>query len=53
MRAPTTSALYQPNGIFFVAGRLATHRATIEIMKDTKSVRRWAASVAIARLPDM
>jgi len=35
-----------------VAGRLAIHNENKLIMKLAKSVRRWAASVAMARLFD-
>lgn len=52
VRAPMTSALYQPKGIDCVGLRLDTHRANSEIMKAAKSVSRWAASVAMARLLD-
>lgn len=51
--APITSALYQPNGIFFVAGLVAIHNANKDIIKLAKSVSRCAASVAIAKLLDM
>ena len=33
-----------------VLGRPASQRAKSETMKDARSVRRWAASVATARL---
>ena len=46
--APMTSARCHPKLIFFVAGLEATQMAKSEIMKEAKSVRRWAASVAIA-----
>jgi len=52
VRAPNTSALYHPNGIDWVAGLEATHKAHSEIMKLAKSVRRCEASVAIAKLLD-
>jgi hypothetical protein len=45
-----TSALYHPKLIDLVAGLVASHRLNKEIMKDAKSVKRWAASVAIAKL---
>lgn len=50
--APITSALYQPKDICLVGGRDATHSEKRDIIKLAKSVKRWAASVAIARLPD-
>lgn len=52
VRAPMTSALYQPKDIFFVAGLVAIHREKRLIMKLAKSVSKWAASVAIAKLFD-
>ena len=45
-----TSALYHPKLIDLVAGLVASHRLNNDIMKDAKSVKRWAASVAIAKL---
>lgn len=47
-----TSARYQPNGIFLVAGLPATQMEKSEIMNDAKSVNKCAASVAIAKLFD-
>ena len=41
-------ARYHPKLIFLVAGRVATHKLNNEIMKEAKSVNKWAASVAIA-----
>ena len=52
VRAPITSALYHPKLMVRVGGRDATHKENKEIMKLAKSVRRCAASVAIARLED-
>ena len=45
-----TSARCQPKDIFLLLGLAAIQIATSEIMKEAKSVRRWAASVAMARL---
>lgn len=50
--APSTSALYQPNGILLVAGLEPTHIANTDIIKLAKSVSKCAASVAIAKLLD-
>lgn len=47
-----TSALYQPNGIFLVAGRHATQMENNDIKNDAKSVNKCAASVATAKLFD-
>lgn len=52
VKAPSTSALYQPNGIFLVGGLDPTHSANNEIIKLPKSVSKCAASVAMAKLPD-
>lgn len=52
VKAPITSARYQPNGILRVAGLEPTHRANKDIIKLAKSVSRWAASVAMAKLLD-
>jgi hypothetical protein len=41
-------ARYHPKLIFLVAGLVATHKLKSEIMKEAKSVNKWAASVAIA-----
>ena len=41
-------ARYHPKLIFLVAGLVATHKLNSEIMKEAKSVNKWAASVAIA-----
>ena len=48
--APITSARCHPKLILFVDGRLASHIENNEIMNDAKSVKRWAASVAMAIL---
>lgn len=37
---------------FFVDGRLAIHRANSDIRKLVRSVSKWAASVAMAKLFD-
>lgn len=52
VRAPITSARYHPKDIFFVFGLLAIYRENSEIMKLAKSVSKWAASEAIAKLFD-
>lgn len=52
VKAPITSARYQPKLILRVGGRLATHSEKREIIKLAKSVRRCAASVAIAKLDE-
>lgn len=52
VRAPITSARYQPNDMVFVGGLVAIQSENSEIMKLAKSVSRCAASVAIARLLD-
>lgn len=52
VKAPNTSALYQPKGMFRVAGLEPTHNANNDIIKLPKSVNRCAASVAIAKLLD-
>lgn len=52
VRAPNTSALYQPNGMDWVAGLEATHMAHSDIIKLAKSVSRCDASVAMAKLLD-
>lgn len=48
----STSARYQPKGIFLVAGLLATHIENKDIINEAKSVNKCAASVAIAKLFD-
>lgn len=53
VRAPITSALYHPKDIFFVFGLLTMYKENRETMKLAKSVRRWAASDAIAKLFDI
>lgn len=52
VNAPITSARYQPKCIFFVEGRLAIHSENSDIIKLAKSVSKWAASEAIAKLFD-
>lgn len=52
VRAPNTSALYHPNGMDWVAGLEATHKAHRDIIKLAKSVSKCEASVAIAKLLD-
>ena len=47
--APSTSARCQPKDIFWLLGLAAIQMAKREMRKDAKSVRRWAASVAMAR----
>ena len=47
--APSTSALCQPKDIRWLFGRAETQMASIEMRKAAKSVRRWAASVAMAK----
>ena len=47
------SALYQPNGIFLVAGLPDTHIENSDMRKEAKSVSKCAASVAIAKLLDI
>ena len=47
--APSTSALCQPKDIRWLLGRADTQIASIEMRKAAKSVRRWAASVAMAK----
>lgn len=50
VRAPITSALYQPKDMVFVAGLEATHKENNDIIKLAKSVSKCAASVAMAKL---
>jgi len=52
VKAPSTSARYQPKGMLRVAGLEPTHKANNDIIKLPKSVNRCAASVAIAKLLD-
>lgn len=51
--APITSALYHPNDIFLVAGLEPIQRANNDTRKLAKSVNKCAASVAIAKLPEI
>ena len=47
--APKTSALCHPKDIFWDLGLAAIQMANKEMRKEAKSVRRWAASVAMAK----
>ena len=47
--APNTSALCHPKDIFWDLGLAAIQMANKEMRKEAKSVRRWAASVAMAK----
>ena len=48
--APITSALCHPKFILTEAGLEAIHIENKEMRKEAKSVNKWAASVAMARL---
>ena len=48
--APMTSALCHPKFILTEAGLEAIHMENNEMRKEAKSVSKWAASVAMARL---
>ena len=50
--APITSARCHPKLIFLVEGRLESHIAKKEIINDAKSAKRWATSVAVAKLSE-
>ena len=49
-RAPTTSALCHPKLNLLDRGKAAAYRAKREMAKPAASLKRWAASVMMARL---